>query len=70
MHIVADVPRTRTEAFWRLSQPAQDALLREFALAGATVVIASVGPARGAPDGRWVPLRYHGWMRPLAEPTQ
>jgi hypothetical protein len=70
MHIVANVPRTRAEAFWRLPRPAQDALLREFALAGATVVIASVGPSRGVPDGRWVPLRYHGWIRPLAEPTQ
>lgn len=69
MHIVANVPRTRTDAFWRLSQPAQDSLLREFALAGATVAIASVGPPRGAPDGRWAPLRYHGWIRPLGGPA-
>lgn len=70
MHIVADVPRTRTEAFWRLSQLAQDSLLREFALAGATVVIASVGPSSGVPDRRWVRLRYYGWIRPLAESTR
>jgi hypothetical protein len=40
-------------------------LLDEFAAAGATVAIATIGPDAGAPDSTWTPLRFHGWMRRL-----
>ena len=66
MHIVADVPPPRAEAFWRLSRASQDSLLTEFARAGASVAIASVGPDRGSPDTTWRPVHYGGWIRPLA----
>lgn len=66
MHIVASVPRTRVAAFWHLSRSGQDSLLSVFARAGATVAIASIGPESGAPDSTWEPVRYHGWIRPLA----
>jgi hypothetical protein len=69
LHIVASVPRIRTDAFWELPRAEQDALLYEFAKAGATVAIASLGPATGAPDSSWTPVRYHGWIKPLLRPT-
>jgi hypothetical protein len=65
MHIVADVPRTLTESFWRLPPAKRDSLLQYFADAGATVAIASIGPENGSPDSTWTPVRYHGWIRPL-----
>ncbi|MDB4877159.1 MAG: hypothetical protein JWM41_3605 [Gemmatimonadetes bacterium] len=70
MHIVANVPRPRAEAFWQLPRAAQDALLNEFAAAGATVAIASVGPEHGQPDSSWTPVRYRGWIRPLVRPAR
>jgi hypothetical protein len=65
MHIVASVPRTRTDAFWQLSAAGRDSLLHEFAKTGATVAIASIGPPVGAPDSSWTPVKYQGWIRPL-----
>jgi hypothetical protein len=69
LHIVANVPRPRTEAFWQLPKASQDSLLNAFAAAGATVSIASVGPESGQPDSSWTPVRYRGWIRPLARPS-
>jgi hypothetical protein len=66
MHIVADVPRPLTESFWSLPPARQDSLLQYFADAGATVAIASIGPEYGAPDSTWTPIKYQGWIRPLA----
>lgn len=66
LKIVADVPRIRTDAFWDLTPASRDSLLAEFAAAGATVAVASVGPVSGAPDGSWTPVRYHGWIRRLS----
>jgi len=65
LHIAADVPPQVIDDFWRLAPEARDSLLDEFALAGATVAIATIGPENTAPDGTWTPLRYHGWMRRL-----
>ena len=66
LHIAADVPPPVIGAFWALAPAARDSLLDEFAAAGATVAIATVGPENGAPDRTWTPLRFHGWMRRLA----
>jgi hypothetical protein len=65
LNIVADVPRTRTEDFWKLPIERREALLQEFAAAGATVAIASIGPAGGAPDSSWTPVNYKAWIRRL-----
>lgn len=65
MNIVANVPRTRVSDFWKLPVERRDALLKEFAAAGASVAIASIGPARGAPDSSWTPVKYRGWIRKL-----
>jgi hypothetical protein len=65
MNIVANVPRTRVSDFWKLPVERRDALLNEFAAAGATVAIASIGPASGAPDSSWTPVKYKGWIRKL-----
>jgi hypothetical protein len=65
MHIVANVPRTLASNFWTLSAAGRDSLLNEFAKAGATVAIASMGPESGAPDSSWTPIRYNGWIRRL-----
>jgi len=66
LHIAADVPPPVVEAFWKLALARRDSLLDEFASAGATVAIATIGPERGAPDSTWTPLRYHGWLRRLS----
>jgi hypothetical protein len=66
LHIAADVPPPVVNAFWQLAPAARDSLLDEFASAGATVAIATVGPDSGAPDSTWTPLRYHAWLRRLA----
>jgi hypothetical protein len=29
------------------------------------VAIASIGPASGAPDSSWTPVKYKGWIRKL-----
>ncbi|HEX3868492.1 MAG TPA: hypothetical protein VHV78_17130, partial [Gemmatimonadaceae bacterium] len=63
--IVADVPRPVVPAFWHLGSVAQDSLLADFARAGATVAIATVGPEQGSPDSTWTPVAYHGWIRRL-----
>lgn len=66
LNIVADVPRSRALAFWTLPPDKREALLNEFAAAGATVAIASVGPPGGrAPDSTWTPVNYGGWIRKL-----
>ena len=65
MNIVANVPRTRVSAFWKLPVERRDALLNEFAAAGATVAIASIGPDGAAPDSSWKPVQYKGWIRKL-----
>lgn len=67
LKIVASVPRPVVPAFWRLTSQARDSLLQEFARAGATTAIASVGPDSGSPppDSSWIPVRYRGWIRPL-----
>jgi hypothetical protein len=65
LHIVANVPRTLTADFWRLSPPSRDALLDQFAAAGADVAIATSGPEDGQPDSTWTPIRFQGWMRKL-----
>jgi hypothetical protein len=65
LNIVANVPRTTVSEFWKLPADARDALLNEFAAAGATVAIASVGPDVGAPDSSWTPVKYRGWIRKL-----
>jgi hypothetical protein len=65
LHIVASVPRTLTAEFWALTPVARDALLDDFAAAGATVAIATVGPADASPDSSWTPVRYQGWIRKL-----
>jgi hypothetical protein len=72
LKIVASVPRPVAPAFWRLSNSAQDSLLTEFAGAGATVAIASIGPDSGvaSPDSSWTPVRYRGWIRPLGPPRR
>jgi hypothetical protein len=66
LHIAADVPPPVVNAFWQLAPAARDSLLDEFASAGATVAIATVGPDSGTPDSTWTPLRYHAWLRRLA----
>lgn len=65
LHIVANVPRNRVAAFWDLPTAAQDSLLAEFRAAGASVVIATIGPSSGQLDSTWTPVRYRGWIRPL-----
>jgi len=67
LHIVANVPRNRAPDFWQLSPAAQDSLLAQFAGAGATVAIASIGPEHGQLDSSWTPLKYHGWMKRLRQ---
>lgn len=66
VHIAADVPPPAVNSFWQLAPAARDSLLGEFAGAGATVAIATVGPESGTPDSTWTPLRYHGWIKRLA----
>ncbi len=68
LKIVASVPRPVAPMFWRLSRGGQDSLLTAFAAAGAQVAIASVGPdsTMPPPDSSWTPVRYRGWIRPLA----
>ena len=66
LRIVADVPLIRTQEFWQLSAARRDSLLTEFAGAGATFAIASVGPERGAPDSTWTAIPFHGWIRRLS----
>jgi hypothetical protein len=70
LKIVADVPRDLAPRFWRLSPAARDALLAQFAAAGATIAVASVPPERGAPDSTWVPVRYGGYVKPLVPSRQ
>lgn len=65
VHIAADVPPPVIPAFWQLTPAARDSLLRQFAAAGATVAIATIGPETGAPDSSWTPLRFHGWVKRL-----
>ncbi|MEO7085322.1 MAG: hypothetical protein ABI442_05525, partial [Gemmatimonadaceae bacterium] len=65
LRIVANVPRTLTGSFWALSAADRDALLDDFAAAGATVAIATIGPENAAPDSSWTPVRYQGWIRKL-----
>ena len=65
MHIVANVPANRVDAFWRLPRSSRDSLLAVFARSGATVAIASLGPRNALPDRSWSPVRYRGWIRPL-----
>jgi len=67
VNIVANVPNNRTSAFWRLPSSARDSLLAEFAAAGATIAVASVGPDRAQPDSSWTPVRYRGWVRRLSK---
>jgi hypothetical protein len=66
VNIVADVPRNLAPSFWKLSFAARDSLLAEFAAAGATVAVASIGPDGAQPDSSWTPVRYHGWIRKLS----
>jgi hypothetical protein len=65
LKIVADVPRDLAPHFWNLPPAARDSLLAVFANAGATVAVASVGPAHGTPDSTWTPVTYGGWVREL-----
>jgi len=65
LNIVADVPRTRVSDFWKLPAGEREALLRQFAAVGATVAVASVGPALGFPDSSWTAVKYRGWVRKL-----
>jgi hypothetical protein len=65
VHIAADVPPPVVAAFWDLAPSARDSLLGQFAAAGATVAIATIGPETGAPDSSWTPLRFHGWLKRL-----
>jgi hypothetical protein len=65
LNIVADVPRTQVSEFWKLPTSRREALLNEFAAAGATVAVASVGPDAGAPDSSWTPVKHRGWIRKL-----
>jgi hypothetical protein len=69
LRIVADVPRPVVERFWGLAAVEQDSLLRQFAAAGATYVIASMPPSVAAPpsDG-WTPVKFGGWVRMLRAP--
>ena len=70
LNIVASVPRTQAAAFWRLTPGRREALLSEFAAAGATVAIASMGPDGAKPDSAWTRLKYNGWVRVLrSEPV-
>jgi len=65
LNIVANVPRTQAAAFWKLTPDRREALLSEFAAAGATVAIASMGPGEAQPDSGWTRLKYNGWVRVL-----
>ena len=65
LNVVASVPRTRVSDFWKLPVERREALLNEFANAGATVAVASIGPDSGAPDSSWTPVKYKGWVRRL-----
>jgi hypothetical protein len=65
LNIVANVPAPRVSDFWKLPAESRDALLREFAAAGATVAIASLGPDAGVPDSSWTPAKYKGWVKKL-----
>jgi hypothetical protein len=65
LNIVASVPRIRVSDFWKLPPERREALLSEFAAAGATVAVASMGPDVGAPDSTWTPVKYRGWIRVL-----
>lgn len=66
IHIVASVPRNRVSEFWQLSQAGQDSLLAEFASAGATYAIATLGVPEIAPDSSWVAVKFHGRIRKLS----
>lgn len=65
VHIVASVPRNRVSEFWQLPVAAQDSLLDEFARAGATYAIATLGVPDIRPDSSWKDLRFHGKIRRL-----
>ena len=65
LNIVASVPRVRVSDFWKLPAERREALLREFAAAGATVAVASMGPDGSPPDSSWIPVKYRGWIRKL-----
>jgi hypothetical protein len=65
VHIAANVPPMLTETFWQLAPEARESLLSEFAAAGASVAVATIGPAVGEPDSTWLRVRYHGWIRRL-----
>lgn len=67
VHITANVPAPLTDAFWQLVPAARDSLLAQFAAAGATVAVATIGPPDGVPDSTWLPVRYHGWIRRLRQ---
>jgi hypothetical protein len=70
VHIVANVPSNRVEAFWGLPKTKQDALLAEFAASGATVAIATLTVAAKPPDSSWTPVKYRAWIRRLTPPTR
>jgi hypothetical protein len=63
LHIVANVPRLRVEAFWTLPKDQQEKLLDEFAANGATVAIATLGVVGIPTDSLWTPVKYHGRIR-------
>jgi len=65
LNIVASVPRIRVSDFWKLPAERREALLNEFAAAGATVAVASMGPDGSPPDSSWIPVKYRGWIRKL-----
>jgi hypothetical protein len=65
LHIVASVPRNRVSEFWQLSQAGQDSLLAEFASAGATYAIATLGVPEIPPDSSWQAVKFHGRIRKL-----
>jgi hypothetical protein len=67
LKIVASVPSPVVQSFWRLSRAGRDSLLDEFARAGATLAVVSVGPdASGPPpDDSWIAVHYRGWIQRL-----
>src|SRR5262249_27780066 len=72
LKIVASVPSPVVQSFWRLTRAGRDSLLNEFANAGASFAIVSVGPDAPAPppDDSWIPVRYRGWIQRLDNRTR
>jgi hypothetical protein len=65
LQIVGVIPPRRVEAFRELPADRRDLLLREFARAGARVIVSQTPNAPIADDSNWVMRQYIGWVKLL-----